>query len=416
MRTQSLSKSLSFESISEVGELIRQENLSPVELVTSCLERINQLQPRFNAFVTVTSETALEAAKIAEREVQEGKWKGPLHGIPVGIKDFYDTGGIKTTAAFEHFRNRIPKKDAAGVERLKKAGAIIVGKTNLHTLGMGTTGLESCFGPAKNPWNSGYIPGGSSSGSAAAVASGLCYATFDTDAIGSCRLPAACCGVVGFKGTYGLINMKGILDGEKPPDEDILWMSHAGITTRSVEDAALVLDVLAERDGHTKASFASGLTQERKLRIGVANNCKAEREVVGAFERAIETIRSFGFSMSDTAAPLTDFSKGIDNIASDRKAIAGQSFNDIDVLLLPTTATTTLTIKDADKPLALSPENTMFANYYGLPAVTVPCGFDKHGLPLGLQIVAKPWDECAVLRLAHQFQTATAYRKKHPKT
>jgi len=243
----------------------------------------------------------------------------PLHGVPIGIKDFYDTAGIRTTAAFEHFRNRIPKKDARAVEKLKKAGAIIIGKTNMHTVGMGTTGLESCFGPVKNPWNPDHIPGGSSSGSAAAVASGLCYATLDTDAIGSCRLPAACCGVVGFKGSYGLIDMQGILDGEKPPDEDIVWMSHAGITTRNIGDTAIVLDVLAERPGKEEASFIMDLKEERLLRIGVADNSKAGREVLDAFEKAVEIIRSFGYLVSKVAAPLADFSKGIANIVSDRK-------------------------------------------------------------------------------------------------
>ncbi len=404
-----MKKQTRFESISRVAESLRQHNISPVELVKTCLEQIQNLQPRLNAFITVTSETALHAATVAEREIQQGKWKGPLHGIPVGIKDFYDTAGIETTAAFEHFKNRIPKNDAAGVEKLKKAGAIIIGKTNMHTLGMGTTGVESCFGPVKNPWNADYIPGGSSSGSAAAVASGLCYATLDTDAIGSCRLPAACCGVVGFKGSYGLINMQGILEGEKPPDEVIVWMSHAGVTTRSVEDTAVVLDALAERDG-----FVGTLMQERPLRVGVASNCKVQSEVMDAFETAVEIIRTFGYSMSNVVAPFTDFSKGIANIASDRKTIAGKSFDDIDVLLLPTTTTTTLTIREAGKPQALSAENTVFANYYGLPAVSVPCGFDRHGLPLGLQIVAKPWDDGAVLRLAHQFQTATEFAKERP--
>jgi hypothetical protein len=159
-----------------------------------------------------------------------------LHGIPIGIKDFYDTAGIKTTAGFEPFKQRVPATDAVVVKKLKEAGAIIIGKTNMHKLGMGTTGLESYFGPVHNPWNAEYIPGGSSSGSAAAVASGMCYATVDTDAIGSCRLPAACCGVTGFKGTYGLINPKGILEGEEDPCPTIRWLSHPGITARDVED------------------------------------------------------------------------------------------------------------------------------------------------------------------------------------
>jgi len=187
--TQITSKDYTYENLTEVTELVRQLKISPVELVTTCLERIGQLQPRLNAVITVTPEIALQAAKIAEKEVLLGKWRGPLHGIPIGIKDFYDTAGIRTTAAFEHFRNRVPHNDAVAVQRLKNAGAIIIGKLNMHTLGRGTTGLESCFGPVKNPWNSNYIPGGSSSGSAAAVAAGVCYATLDTDAVGSCRYP-----------------------------------------------------------------------------------------------------------------------------------------------------------------------------------------------------------------------------------
>ena len=412
MGTQTASENYPLDSISQASELIRLRKLSPVDLLTRCLQRIAELQPRLNAFITVTSESALEAAKLAETEIRQGQWKGPLHGIPVGIKDFYDTAGVRTTAAFEHFRNRVPKDDAASVEKLRKAGAIVIGKTNMHTLGAGTTGLESYFGPVKNPWNSEYIPGGSSSGSAAAVASGLCYATLDTDAIGSCRLPAACCGVVGFKGTYGLIDLRGILKGEQPPDEQIVWMAHAGITTRHAMDTAIVLDALARRDA--EASFVTALAEERPLRIGVANNCKAATAVMDGFERAVETIRGFGYSMETVAAPFVALSKGIGNIAADRQAIASQSFHEIEVLLLPVTATTTLRIGDASQPSALSAENTMFANYYGLPAVSVPCGFDKHGLPLGLQIVAKPWDEAAVLRLAHQFLTATGLDNARP--
>src|SRR5262249_9737599 len=163
-------------------------------------------------------------------------WKGPLHGVPIDIKDFYDTDGVRTTATFERFKDRVPKKNAVSVARLKATSAIIIGKTNMHTLGMSTTKLESAFGPVKNLRNADYIPGGSSSGSAAAVATGMCYATLDTDAIGSCRLPAACCDVVNYKGSYGLIDMTGILDGEQPPDDTIRWLSHAAITTRSVRD------------------------------------------------------------------------------------------------------------------------------------------------------------------------------------
>jgi aspartyl-tRNA(Asn)/glutamyl-tRNA(Gln) amidotransferase subunit A len=267
----------------------------------------------------------------------------------------------------------------------------------------------------RNPWNPDYIPGGSSSGSAVAVASGMCYVTLDTDAIGSCRLPAACCGVVGFKGTYGLISTKGILEGEEA-DEMILWLSHAAMTARGVQDTAIVLNVLAEQNKKRKtADFARTLTRERKLRIGVANNFKADQEVRAAFEKAVKTIRSFGYPMNSVAAPFGDPNGGIDNIEADRKAIAGQAFKEINVLLLPTTTTTVPMVRAAgDNPQALSPDNTVFANYYALPAISVLCGFDANGLPLGLQMVGKPWDESAVLRLAYQYQAATEHLRKFP--
>lgn len=401
-----------YSSISKLSEQIRQQEITPTEVVEACLQRIEELNPKLNAFITILKDDALEQAKQATAEIKAGKWRGPLHGIPVGIKDFYDTAGVKTTAAFNYFENRVPKADAVSVARLKEAGAIIIGKTNMHTLGMGTTGLESHFGPAKNPWDPDYIPGGSSSGSAAAVASGLCYAALDTDAIGSCRLPAACCGVVGFKGSYNLIDMDGILAGEQPPDEMILWLSHAGITTRSVEDTALILDVLAERD---KGDFFKNLKTTSKLRVGVANNFRAEPELSSAFKKAVEVIRDLGHDMTTVAIPFNDPSDGVANIEADRKAIAGQAFKDVDVLLLPTTATTAPTVSSAkDNPQALSPENTAFANYYGLPAISVPCGFDSHGLPLGLQIVSAPGEEVTALRLANQYQKATDLSGKHP--
>src|SRR5919112_5051215 len=164
-----------YADIGKVSESSREGEVSPLEIVNECLERIGALDPELNAFITVMAEQAREEAVSAGAEIRSGNWRGPLHGVPVGIKDFYDTAGTRTTAAFEHFENRVPAKDAAVVARLKEAGAVVVGKTNMHTLGMGTTGLESHFGPALNPWNAAYVPGGSSSGSAVAVSSGLWY-------------------------------------------------------------------------------------------------------------------------------------------------------------------------------------------------------------------------------------------------
>lgn len=401
--------------IGRISKSIRAGKVSPVEVVDERLERIEALDPELNAFITVMADQAREQAISAGAEIESGDWRGPLHGIPVGVKDFYDTAGTKTTAAFEHFENRVPAKDAAVVTKLQEAGAIVVGKTNMHTMGTGTTGLDSHFEPALNPWNTEYVPGGSSSGSAVAVASGMCYATVDTDAIGSCRLPAACCGVVGFKGTYGLIDASGILDGEEGADEMILWLNHVGITTRSVQDTALVLDVLAERTGPATRSYLDSLATDGALHVGVGENFSADPEVMAAFEAAVEVVEGLGCTVSEAAIPFGNPGGGLDTIEEDRKAIADQAFGDLDVLLLPTIPTTVPTVQDASgNPQALSPEFTVFANYYGLPAVSVPCGLDAKGLPMGLQIVARPWDEVSVLDLASRYGRATPWNMEHP--
>jgi aspartyl-tRNA(Asn)/glutamyl-tRNA(Gln) amidotransferase subunit A len=401
-------------NITKCGELLRTQQTSPVELVSACLRRIEEWNPRLNAFITVLPIQAQEQARLAEAELKAGNWRGPLHGIPVGIKDFYDTTGIKTTAGFEHFTDRVPERDAVVVAKLKQAGAIIIGKTNMHTLGTGTTGLESYFGPVRNPWNLEHIPGGSSSGSAAAVASGMCCATVDTDAIGSCRLPAACCGVVGFKGTYGLINPQGILEGEEDPGEMIRWFSHPGIMARAVEDVALMLDVLATNHECRPARYFDAMTQSRRTRIGVANNFRSDQEVCNAFRKAVELISGLGYPTTRVVAPLRIPMNDLSAIKADRTGVASNVFQEIDVLLLPTTSTVVPTIEDArNAPQALSAENTVFANYYGLPAISVPCGFDTNGLPVGLQIVGKPWDEVTVIQLAHEYEKA-AGQKPNP--
>ncbi len=407
-----------YSSITEVSELLRQEKVSPVELVTDCLERIEYLNPALNAFITVTAEQALQEAKDAERDINGGNWKGSLHGIPVAVKDFFDTAGIKTTAASKHFENRVPSKDAEVITKLKMAGAILLGKTNMHELGMGTTSVDSHFGAVHNPWNQAYVAGGSSGGSAAAVAAGLCFATVDTDAVGSCRLPAACCGVTGFKATYGLLSTKGVLEGEET-DETILRLSHTGFQCRVVEDAAILLNALAHPEvsqSDLKTDYRSAFDEVNKPTIGVVKNFKATDEVREAFQKAVETFQSLGYTAKELDAPFDTASSNSETIEQDRETISQSLFEEIDVLVLSTTTAVTPTIGEAKAagPLAVSPDNTFFANYYGLPAISIPCGLSQNGLPLGLQIVGAKGNENGVLARAHTFQQATQWHSKHP--
>jgi len=382
-------------SIHEIGDQIRARTESPVTIVAACLQRIEQLNPELNAFATVLTDESGVAARHAETEINAGRWLGPLHGIPIGIKDFYDAAGVRTTAAARQFLNRIPSSDAELVARLKRVGAIIIGKTNMHELGMGTTSLVSVFGPVHNPLNPDYIAGGSSGGSAVAVAVGMCYATIDTDAIGSCRLPAACCGVVGFKGTYGLLSARGILEGE-PTDPAILLLAHPAITTRSANDTAILVKALADRETRTIL----------EPRLGVVTNIKPTQSVRVAFEAAVERLRTLGYQLRQATAPFDNPGFDVRNIVADRAAIAARSFRDVDVLVLPTTNGSIPTVKQAEgNPLALAAENTMFANYFGLPAISVPSGLDARGLPLALQIVGRPWEDGTVLELANTFLT-----------
>jgi aspartyl-tRNA(Asn)/glutamyl-tRNA(Gln) amidotransferase subunit A len=405
-----------YDSIGELSSRIHARKVSPAELVEACLKRIDALNPNLHAFITVLGNEARDQAKFADAEIKAGKWRGPLHGIPVAVKDFYDMAGVKTTAGFEQFKDRVPDADAEVVKKLKQAGAIIVGKTNMDALGMATTGLTSYFGPVHNPWNDAYVSGGSSAGSAAAVAAGLCYATVDTDAVGSVRLPAACCGVVGFKGSYGLISTKGIL-GDEPVDDFIRWMAHAAITTRSSADTALMLDLLADRKDQ---SFFSGIGQANKtLRIGVGNNFKTDSEVKQAFDKAVTALRGVGHKLTDVAVPFGDPSQSnMANIEADRASITHQAFADVDVILLSTLDSTVPTVKEAavNPEQGVAAENTAFANYYGLPIVSVPCGFDSHGMPIGLQIVGRPGNDNTVLNLAHQYEMIAKIGSKHPIT
>lgn len=441
-------------SITELSKLIRNKKISPVEITRACLKRIELLNPTLNAFITVTAEQALKEAKIAETAIRKGKWIGPLHGIPIALKDNIDTAGVKTTAASGVFKERIPTKDAEIVRKLKNAGAVFLGKLNMHEFALGTTSVNSFFGPVHNPWNKEYIAGGSSGGSAAAVAAGLCYGAMATDTGGSIRLPASCCGVTGFKPTYGLVSIQGIIPVVQSID-------HAGPITRTVEDAAIFLNALASPSKETNDS-KKDYQSFKKIRnpvIGIVSNYKASDEVDAIFKKAVITFQSLGFTTKNVVLPSPPASafgdveidayhhtlvsqfkdlydpatindiNGLKKLSSieyirqknrmeeNRITISEQLFKNIDVLILPTTTAATPSILEAKEkgPFTLEPINTDIFNEYGLPAVSIPCGFSKNGLPLGLQIVGSRWEETTVLYVAQKYQQATVWHLQHPK-
>src|ERR1051325_3042660 len=257
--------------LSEAIRAVQKKEVSPVELTQACLARIEKLNSDLNAFITVTDTAALEDARKAEAEIARGEWKGPLHGIPLAVKDLVETAGIKTTAASAVLRDYVPTSDAEVIRRLKSAGAILLGKLNLHEFAYGGSGIIGHFGPARNPWNTAHVTGGSSSGSAAAVAACLCYGAIGTDTAGSIRLPAACCGITGLKPTYGLVSARGVIP--------LSWsLDHVGPMARTAADAALMLQAIAAYDpqdvGSQKFSpvyYPSAMEESvSSLRLGLA--------------------------------------------------------------------------------------------------------------------------------------------------
>lgn len=439
-------------NISDLSSLLRERKVSPVTITKACLERIRDLNPKLNAFITVMDKRALEDARKAENEMRKGKWRGPLHGIPIALKDNIDTAGVKTTAASGVYKDRVPSEDAVLVSKLKRAGAIIIGKTNLHEFAMGTTSHVSYYGPVINVWNHKYISGGSSGGSAVAVASGMCYAALGTDTGGSNRLPASCNGIVGFKPSYGLISTKGII----PVIQSI---DHAGIFTRTTLDNAIVLHAVASGAGSQSIAADSITVSPRKITIGIVENFKATDEVKALFLEAISIFQTLGFQTKrcempevpgdfmmgdyeirayhlplvntsrnlyqdatikgwDPLAKITDesYQKQKARMIKDRKIIPKKLFVDVNVIVLPTVVEPTLTLEAArsNGPFAMDDSNTFAFNYYGLPAISIPCGFDNHGIPVGLQIVGPNGSEANVLHVAHHIEQATKWHLQHP--
>ena len=445
-------------SIQEVSERIRSREISPVELATECLDRIARVNPILNAFITVTAESALAEAKMAEKEISQGRWRGPLHGIPIGLKDLIDTEGVATTAGSALFKDRIPVQNADVVKRLKNAGAIILGKQNLHEFAYGGSSMISYFGEVRNPWNLAHIAGGSSGGSAGAVAAGLCFASIGTDTAGSVREPAALCGIVGLKPTYGSVSARGVISLSPSLD-------HVGPITRSVADAAILMRAIADRREGEPGSAFDFSEEVAPTRIGVPRSFfydDLDPEIADATERALATLQELGGTVQEFNLPVsTDrtlqsaeaFALHAEHVARSpelyqpetlrrirngenipieeiaraerelqeiRRSI-GSIFDQVDVLVTPTTPIVAPEIAELKRnPDLLRPceilllRNTRPANVWGLPAISVPCGFTRAGLPIGLQIIG-PWnDEARVLRVAHAYEQTTMWHKRVP--
>src|SRR6266852_6353387 len=294
--------------IREIAEQFRKRSLSPVELTTDCLARIERLNPKLNAFITANAESALAQARQAEAEIWNGNWRGPLHGIPLALKDLIDTAGVRTTAASSLFKDRIPAEDAEVVRRLREAGAVLLGKQNLHEFAYGGSSMISAFGEVRNAWNAEHVAGGSSGGSATAVAAGLGYGAIGTDTAGSVREPAALCGVVGLKPTYGRVSARGVIPLS-------ISLDHVGPIARTVADVAVILQVIAGFDAKDKASvdvpaedYVAALGKSLKpLRIGVPRKFFFEdldADVASAMNHALSGLAMLGAELRELKLPV----------------------------------------------------------------------------------------------------------------
>jgi aspartyl-tRNA(Asn)/glutamyl-tRNA(Gln) amidotransferase subunit A len=454
-------------SIAETSELLRKREVSPVELTKNCLAQIEKLNPTLNAFITVTAESALTQARAAEAEILRGNWRGPLHGIPLALKDLIDTAGVRTTAASALFKDRLPAEDAEVVRRLKNSGAVLLGKQNLHEFAYGGSSMISYFGEVHNPWDPACIAGGSSGGSAAAVAADLCFGAIGTDTAGSVREPAALCGIVGLKPTYGRVSAYGVIPLSPSLD-------HLGPIARTVSDAAVILQAIAGYDARDPNSsdvpvpdYVAALRDGSKpTRIGIPRKFFYEDldpEVASAVEQALGVLKSFTGNLSEVELEVptdrtlqtgesyahhADFvsrspelyqpetlrrirkGEGISRAEIEQRRREQEKirrkitsvFENVDLLVIPTTPVPAPAIAELrQNPDLLRPReilllrNTRPANVWGLPAISVPCGFTTAGLPIGLHIIGPRWRENIVLQLAYAYEQATAWHKRSPK-
>jgi aspartyl-tRNA(Asn)/glutamyl-tRNA(Gln) amidotransferase subunit A len=452
-----------FWTLTQAAAALQRRTISSEELTKLCLTRIKKLDSRLNSFITVTENTALAQARACdERRSRRPKALSPLYGIPIAIKDNIDTAGIRTTAGSQVFLERVPTQDAEVASRLKAAGTVCLGKLNLDEFAFEGTGTTSYFGPVHNPWNPEHITGGSSAGSAAALAAGLCYASVGSDDGGSVRIPASFCGITGFKTSYGRVSTRGVVPSAYSLDT-------IGPMTRSVEDAALVLQTLAgfdpadsiTSDASVPDYAASLQTPLSKFRLGIPRDYffdDLHPEVATAVDNAIRLLRPKFSEVHDVVLPRFQFVKngsydvellhyhapffrkspdlyhpwsrrqltGLESVSAvnyvetlkrlrECRRDIRRVFEQVDILILPTKRDTAPTIAATmDESYKRPPSNTSAFNRFGTPAISIPCGFSGDSLPIGLQIVGPLFGEPQALAVAHAYQQATDWHTRHP--
>lgn len=454
-------------TIADAAGAIRARRLSPVELTRALLARIEQLNPRLDAFLTITEREALAAARLAEKAIMGGGWKGPLHGIPLAYKDIYETAGVRTTAHSRLMLNHVPARSAAAVERLAAAGAVMLGKLATHEFAIGGPAFDLPWPPARNPWDTERFTGGSSSGSGAAVAAGLCLGSLGSDTGGSIRIPAAYCGIAGLKPTAGLVSRRGMIPLSHSLDT-------AGPMAWTAEDCAILLAAIAGHDPEDAASVPAPAVDYpaecrkpvKGMRVGLIrrfheHDLPASAEVREQMADAVRLLKDLGCTVVEVdTAPLQDFNavarliitaeayalhehelagraelysrafrvrvmggallRAADYLQAQRQrctlaARFNALFDEVEVVVTAAAAAPPPRLADQtlDEGLA-RPMFTAPANVSGGPALVVCSGFAANGLPLGLQIVGKPFDEARVLRLGRAVEEAAGTRARRP--
>ena len=459
---------LCYLTIREAGRLLKSGKLSPVELTRAFLTRIEQLDKTLNAYITVLPDRAMAEARAAEAALLRGDSRGPLHGIPIALKDLYDTQGIRTTASSRVMANRIPHEDATTTARLTAAGAILLGKLAMHEFALGGPDPTCGFPLARNPWNLDHIPGGSSSGSGTAVAAGLCMGSLGSCTGGSIRGPASYCSIVGLKPTYGRVSRYGVVP--------LSWtLDHCGPMTWTVEDTAIMLQVIAGSDPKDPTSsrapvpdYSRSLREDIKgLTVGVprhfffANDPAIDRDTLAVVETALQTLEALGARVVEVTIPTLQYAGAAQPVIMLSEAFAyharklrskPEEFGDmvrvrfrmgglftggeyvqaqrvrnvlkrdfatalqqVDVIASPTMSNPAPAFQGIDiMTTARMPSFTGPYNLTGMPAISVPCGFTAMGLPVGLQLAGKPFDEPTVLRAAYTYQQHARLLEKRP--